>query len=92
MIKSFRCSKTKALYTKGYSSRFSSVQDVALEQLEVLNAAHRLNDLKTPPGNHLEKLHGDREGRYSIRINKQWRICFTWYKGNAWGVEIVDYH
>ena len=58
----------------------------------MLNAAARLDDLKSPPGNRLEKLHGDRDGQYSIPINDQWRICFVWQDGNAHSVEIADYH
>ncbi len=58
----------------------------------MLDAAARLEDLKVPPGNRLEKLRGDREGQYSIRINDQYRICFTWQDGNSYDVEIADYH
>jgi proteic killer suppression protein len=58
----------------------------------LLDAAESLNDLRIPPGNRLEKLSGDRRGRHSIRINDQWRICFRWHEGNAFEVEIVDYH
>ena len=58
----------------------------------MLDAAETLEDLRLPPANRLEKLSGDREGQYSIRINDQWRICFTWREGNAYSVEIVDYH
>jgi len=60
--------------------------------LEILNAAQRLNELRSPPGNQLKKLSGDRNGQHSIRINKQWRICFRWQEGDAYDVEIVDYH
>ena len=58
----------------------------------MLDAATTLEDLRIPPANHLEKLKGDREGQWSIRINDQWRVCFEWRDGNAYGVEIVDYH
>ena len=58
----------------------------------MLNRAVTINDLRVPPANRLEKLSGDREGQYSIRINQQWRICFEWQKGNAYKVEIADYH
>ena len=61
-------------------------------KLEILDAAEVLQDLRIPPSNHLEKLSGNREGQYSIRINDQWRICFVWRQGNAYDVEIVDYH
>ena len=58
----------------------------------MLDAAETLNDLRVPPSNRLEKLSGDRQGQYSIRVNEQWRICFVWYEGDAYNVEIVDYH
>lgn len=58
----------------------------------MLNNSHMLNDLRVPPSNFLERLKGDREGQYSIRINDKWRICFEWQKGNCYNVEIVDYH
>ncbi len=64
----------------------------AQRKLVILNNAADLNDLSVPPGNRLEKLSGNREGQYSIRINHQWRICFAWGEGNAYEVEIVDYH
>ena len=72
--------------------RLESVAIQALYKLAVLNAAHTLEDLRIPPGNHLEALRGDRKGQYSIRINLQYRICFSWKEGNAYDVEIVDYH
>ncbi len=61
-------------------------------KLEILDAAEAVGDLRIPPGNRLEKLSGDREGQHSIRINQQWRICFLWDNGDAYEVEIVDYH
>ena len=67
-------------------------QRMALRKLLVLNAADALGDLGVPPGNRLEKLKGDRAGQHSIRINQQWRICFCWQAGDAYDVEIVDYH
>ncbi len=63
-----------------------------MRKLEWLNAARDVADLRIPPGNRLEKLTGNRAGQYSIRINDQWRLCFEWRDGDAWGVEIVDYH
>jgi proteic killer suppression protein len=63
-----------------------------MRKLEWLNAAKDVNDLRAPPGNRLERLAGDRAGSYSIRINDQWRLCFEWHDGDAWSVEIVDYH
>jgi proteic killer suppression protein len=68
------------------------MQDKALVKLRLLNRAARIEDLQVPPGNRLEKLRGDRNGQYSIRINQQWRICFRWTGGGADAVEIVDYH
>jgi proteic killer suppression protein len=68
------------------------IQKMGLRKLIMINASIDLNDLKIPPSNHLEKLKGNREGQYSIRINDQWRICFKWTNGNSFEVEIVDYH
>ena len=68
------------------------MQRSALRKLLILDAAESLDDLRNPPGNRLEKLHGDREGQYSIRINDQWRVCFRWDAGDASEVEVTDYH
>ena len=68
------------------------MQKVSLRKLRMLDAATRLDDLRVPPGNRLERLKGDRSGQHSIRINEQWRICFRWHGGDAYDVEIVDYH
>jgi len=68
------------------------IQRIALRKLRMLNRAKTLRDLLVPPGNRLEALHGDREGQYSIRINDKWRICFEWQEGDAYNVEILDYH
>jgi proteic killer suppression protein len=70
----------------------ANLQRVALRKLKMLHAATQLATLKVPPGNRLESLKGDRKGQYSIRINDQWRICFTWHEGNASDVEMIDYH
>ncbi len=70
----------------------SEVQRAAWKKLAILHAAGSLQDLRVPPGNRLEKLTGSREGQYSIRINDQWRLCFEWKSGDAYGVEMVDYH
>ena len=70
----------------------NAIQKVALRKLMMLDNAKSLNDLRIPPSNHLEALHGDREGQYSIRINDQWRICFLMNEGLFYNVEIVDYH
>jgi proteic killer suppression protein len=91
MIKSFRCRDTEALANDEPVKRFSAIERVARRKLEVLASARRLADLRSPPGNRLEALKGDRKGKHSIRINDQWRICFRWDDG-AEDVEIVDYH
>lgn len=70
----------------------TDVQRVAQRKLVILHAAESVDDLRAPPGNRLERLSGDREGQYSIRINDQWRVCFRWSDGDAYEVEIVDYH
>ncbi|WP_014707904.1 type II toxin-antitoxin system RelE/ParE family toxin [Methylophaga nitratireducenticrescens] len=72
--------------------RFASFERVALRKIRQVQAASQLDDLKVPPGNMLESLHGDRQGQYSIRINKQFRVCFRWTNTGAEDVEIVDYH
>jgi proteic killer suppression protein len=93
MIKSFRCKETEKIFLRKNSPRLpSQIQRVAQRKLNILDAADEIEDLRIPPGNRLEKLKGDREGEYSIRINEQWRLCFSWYEGNAFDVEIVDYH
>ena len=71
--------------------RFRAIERVARRKLAYLNAAEMIDDLRVPPGNHLEALAGDRNGQYSIRINDQWRLCFAWRDGHVWDVEIVDY-
>jgi proteic killer suppression protein len=92
MIKSFRCDDTESLFLNVTVRRFQAIQNAARRKLKLLNAAHRLDDLKAPPGNRLEALKGDRRGQYSIRVNDQWRVCFRWRDGAAYDVEIVDYH
>ena len=93
MIKSFACKETEKLFNRETSRKFlQSIQHIARRKLEILDATEVLQDLRIPPSNHLEKLSGDRKRQYSIRINKQWRICFEWHDGNAYNVEIVDYH
>ncbi len=92
MILSFRCTDTQALFETGRSRRFAAVASVVMRKLDVLEAAHELRDLRSPPGNWLEPLKGDRIGQHSIRINDQYRICFVWNNGHAEHVEIVDYH
>lgn len=92
MIKSFRCKDTRALFETGKTRRFASIKAAAERKLIVLQAAEALDDLKSPPGNRLEALNGDREGLHSIRINKQWRVCFRWIDDGPEDVGIVDYH
>jgi toxin HigB-1 len=92
VIKSFRCEETERLYHRQRSKRFQSIELVARRKLRQLDSATELRDLAAPPGNRLEALHGNRNGQHSIRINDQWRICFSWQKGDAYNVEIVDYH
>ncbi len=93
MIKSFKCKETEKLFNQIGSRKFpTEIIRSARRKLEILEAAVTLVDLRIPPSNHLEKLKADRKGQYSIRINMQWRICFVWDNGDAFGVEIVDYH
>ena len=93
MIKTFRDANTEQLWTEERSRRIPpNVHKVGLRKLQMLNAAGALSDLIVPPGNRLEALEGDREGQHSIRVNDQYRICFVWRDGNAYEVEITDYH
>ena len=92
MIKSFRSKETERLHARQPVRRFRAFERVAQRKLRQLDIAAELRDLAAPPGNRLEALHGDRKGQHSIRINDQWRICFVWRDGDAYDVEIVDYH
>jgi proteic killer suppression protein len=93
MIKSFGDRETEKLFNREFSRRLpTEIQHRARLKLEVLDAAEAVADLRIPPSNHLEMLSGDRQGQYSIRINSQWRICFVWREGDAYEVEITDYH
>ena len=92
MIRSFRGKEGEALFDGQSSPRFQRIARVAQRKLVQLHAAHQLRDLTIFPGNHLEALKGDRKGQYSIRINDQYRICFVWRDGDAFEVEVVDYH
>lgn len=92
MIQSFKCSETRALFETGKSRRFANIKDVAERKLTQLAAAATLDFLRSPPGNHLEALSGDRVGQHSVRINKQWRVCFLWTAEGPAEVEIVDHH
>lgn len=93
MLQSFRDKATEKVFQRQRVRRWSpQLQRAALRKLLILDAAETLDDLRRPPGNRLEKLSGDRAGEYSIRINDQWRICFRWREGDAYEVEIADYH
>ncbi len=92
MIRSFADKKTSALWDGKPVSRFRAFKVQAERKLAILEAAGSLNDLGGLPGNRLESLKGDRKGQHSIRINDQWRLCFRWYEGDAYDVDIVDYH
>jgi proteic killer suppression protein len=93
MIASFRDKETERLWRTGRSRRLpADLQRRGFKKLAILNAALTLDNLKVPPGNLLEALKGRRAGQHSIRMNDQYRVCFVWRDGNAWEVEIVDYH
>jgi proteic killer suppression protein len=92
MIRSFRCAETENLFNGVGTRRFQAIEKPALRKLFHLNRAISLRDLAAIPGNRLEPLEGDRKGRYSIRINDQYRICFAWKTKDAYEVEIADYH
>jgi len=93
MIKSFRDAETEKVFNRRFSRRLpNDIQAAALRKLRMLANAHDVIDLRSPPGNRLERLAGDRSGQYSIRINDQWRVCFVWQDGDAHEVEICDYH
>ncbi|MEY4627465.1 MAG: hypothetical protein RL003_1437 [Bacteroidota bacterium] len=93
MIVNFTCSDTELIWNGFTSTKFpAEIQSVARRKLRMLNAALNLNDLRVPPGNHLEKLSGNLEGYHSIRINKKWRLLFYWENDSPHDVEIVDYH
>ena len=92
MIKSFGNKHTEALFYGRCPRKWNVIRSRAERKLAMIHAANTLEFLRSPPGNRLEALRGDRNGQYSIRINNQWRICFRWVDGNAFEVEIVDYH
>jgi addiction module HigA family antidote len=93
MIKSFRDKETEKIFGRRLSNKFPrNIQHVARRKLMILDAAPELTALRIPPGNRLKALKGDRKGQHSIRINDQWRICFKWKAGDAYDVEITDYH
>ena len=93
MIHTFADRDTERLFVREPVRRYpADLQRTMLRKLVAVDAAEQLDDLRVPPGNRLEKLRGDRAGQYSVRVNEQWRICFRWKDGNAYEVEIVDYH
>jgi toxin HigB-1 len=94
VIKSFADKRTKEFWDTGKGQRMppANLRNAAKKKLAMLDAAAKVEDLRIPPGNRLETLHRDREGQYSIRINDQFRVCFVWREGDAFDVEITDYH
>ena len=93
MIQSFKDKEAQRIFHRERSQKLPhDIQKVALRKLRMLNRAANINDLRVPPANRLERLKGARAGQYCIRINDQWRICFVWNAGDAFEVEIVDYH
>jgi proteic killer suppression protein len=92
MVRSFRDAETAKIFHQQFSKKFHAIEKIALRKLIHLNRAIALRDLAAIPGHQLEVLKGDRKGQYSIRINDQYRICFRWADGDAFDVEIADYH
>lgn len=92
MIRRFRSKDTQALFEGGHPKRFRAIETVATRKLAMLDAAKTLDFMRSPPGNRLEALKGDRAGQWSIRINDQWRVCFVWTDAGPDEVEIADYH
>jgi len=93
MIKSFADKETTAVFARKPVRRFGSdVQRAAQRKLAMLHRVADVEELRVPPGNRPEKLRGDREGQWSFHVNAQWRVCFAWRDGDAWDVEITDYH
>lgn len=92
MIRSFKTEDTERLFHDERVQRWQAIESVARRRLNMVHAAARLEDLRVPPGNRLEKLGGNRKSQHSIRVNDQYRVCFEWRDGDAYDVEIVDYH
>jgi len=93
MIESFKSNETEQIFHRQFSKKLPhNIQNIAFRKLRMLNRSSTIQDLQAPPANRLEVLSGKRKGQHSIRINDQWRICFKWQNGNAYNVEIVDYH
>lgn len=91
-IQSFKCRDTQALFEAGKSKQFSGIQSTATRKLTMIEAAVKLDDLRSPPGNRLEALAGNRAGQYSVRINDKWRICFQWTDAGPTDVEITNHY
>ncbi|MGA3160137.1 MAG: type II toxin-antitoxin system RelE/ParE family toxin [Terracidiphilus sp.] len=92
MIRSFADQETERVFDRRYSRRYAAFERVALRKLRQIHSVSLVEELGEPPGNRLEKLKGVREGLWSLRVNDQWRICFEWRDGDAYEVQIVDYH
>jgi len=93
MIKSFKCAETEKIWEGNFSKKLPpDIQHIVLRKLRMINNAHDLNDLRVPPANRLEALKGDLLNKYSIRVNSRWRLCFSWIKGEAFEIEMIDYH
>ena len=92
MIRSFRDKDTESIFQRRHVKAFQRIARVALRRLIQIDAAEELRDLASPPATRLETLKGDRAGQYSVRINDQYRVCFRWKAGDAFDVEIADYH
>jgi proteic killer suppression protein len=92
LIRSFRDKETKAIFERRWSRQFQQIAAVALRRLVQIDNAEEIRDLRSPPANRLESLKGDRTGQYSVHINDKYRVCFRWKSGDAFDVEIADYH
>ena len=92
MIRSFRDKETEAVFGQQRVRKFERIAAVALRRLVQIDSAEELRDLASPPANRLKRLKGDRAGQYSVRINDQYRVCFYWKDGDAYDLEITDYH
>lgn len=93
MIRSFKSREAEKVFNRDRSKKLpGDIQQVVFRKLRMISRSKNLDDLRVPPANKLERLKGDRKGQYSIRINDQWRICFRWERGDAYDVDIVDYH